>query len=299
MARRKAICLFACSFFFTLLMVNMVQVFRSSSRPESAEVSPIDTIIHAEDTERLKAAYDALPWLSHSLLPRLITQQEHDHYIWLLERVDEILREYKITYMLASGTLLGSYVMHDMLPWDDDLDIFIHIDDLPKMKRLFNASGAGHYRQIQLHIADRPTQFTAKLSWMEDPRAGKFLWHWPFVDITFYTEKSQVISFFQHLPRSQFKHSDFFPLSKRPLAGRWFPTPRNLDAFFKYKYSHSFVCKSHTWDHKREKYFKKIYKANCTTIATHYPFLQRTILNGKVTETLILNGTVRYSLIMD
>ena len=56
----------------------------------------------------------------------------------LLSRVDDILREFNITYILAYGTVLGSYVMHDILPWDDDLDIFTNIDDLPKIKLVFN-----------------------------------------------------------------------------------------------------------------------------------------------------------------
>ena len=119
-----------------------------------------NVLIHAGETERLKRVTDALPWLSHPLLPRVITRDQRDRCIKLLLRVDAIFREFNITYMLAHGTQLGSYVMHDMLPWDDDLDIFI--DDLPKMKRLFNASGAGHYKQIQLMEMRSRTAYLVK-----------------------------------------------------------------------------------------------------------------------------------------
>lgn len=152
MLRPKTIFLCLCSLVTTSLLINTTyppNIFRlmalSLSMNSSTTEHVLDGPIHAGETERLKKANDALPWLSHPLLPRLLSRQERDRCIELLSTVDAILQEFNITYTLAHGTLLGSYVMHDMLPWDDDLDIFMNIDDIPKMKRLFNASGSGHF----------------------------------------------------------------------------------------------------------------------------------------------------------
>ncbi|KAK2180047.1 hypothetical protein NP493_460g02049 [Ridgeia piscesae] len=247
------------------------------------------------ETERLKRATDALPWLSHHLLPRVITRDERDRCIELLSTVDAIFREFNITYMLAHGTLLGSYVMHDMLPWDDDLDIFVNLDDLPKIKRLFNASGVGHYKQIQLLETENESSLTAKVFSLKDPNAGVYRWHWPYIDIAFYTDKNMVMSSHQATPRWELNRGYFFPTVQRPLGGRWFPTPRNTSAFIAYKYKH-FVCKSHTWNHKKEVFTNRLYSVNCITLASHYPFVERKVLLGKTTETLTLNCTARYSL---
>ena len=267
------------------------------SVPNVRQTTP-SVFSHAGETERLKRLTDALPWLSHPRLPRVITRHERDRCVELLSTLDTIFREFNITYMMAYGTLLGSYVMHDMLPWDDDLDIFVNLDHLPKMRRLFNNSGNGHYKQIQLLETQNSNCFTGKVFSLKDPKAGVYRWHWPYIDIAFYTEKNMVMSSYKATPRWELNRGYFFPTVQRPLGGRWFPAPRNTSAFIAFKYKH-FVCKSHTWNHKNEVRVKRVYSVNCTTLASHYPFVERKVLLGKTTETLMLNGTALYSLTLE
>ncbi|KAI0236904.1 hypothetical protein LSAT2_012550, partial [Lamellibrachia satsuma] len=239
------------------------------------------SVISYGDTDRLKRANDALPWLSHRLLLRHLSRPERDHCIKLLSRVDDILREFNITYMMAYGTLLGSYVMHDILPWDDDLDIFINIDDLTKIKRLFNASGSGHYKQIQLLESPNISAFTAKLYSLTDPKTGKYSWHWPYIDIAFYKENATRLSIYKKNRNREMTRSDVFPLTLRPLAWRWFPAPRNTGVIVARKYKH-FVCKSHNWNHREEVLAKRIHSVNCATLGSHYPFVARqTLVNER------------------
>ena len=283
-----------CALVATLLSIRTMH----NPRPKylMANVTNATFVIHAGETERLKRLTDALPWLSHPRLPRVITRDERDRCVDLLSTVGAIFREFNITYMLAHGTLLGSFVMHDMLPWDDDIDIFVNFNDLPKMRRLFNDSGNGHYKQIQL--LENNNWSTGKVFSLKDPKAGVYRWHWPYIDIAFYTEKNMVMSSHNGSPRWELSRGYFFPTVQRPLGGRWFPTPRNTSGFLAYKYQH-FVCKSHSWNHKNEVFIKRVYSVNCTTLASHYPFVERKVLLNKTTETLMLNGTARYSLTLD
>ena len=280
-----------------IIIVVLINANRQLSVSIVRQTTP-SMFIHAGETERLKRLTDALPWLSHPRLPRAITRDERDRCVDLLSTVGAIFREFNITYMLAHGTLLGSYVMHDMLPWDDDLDIFVNLDDLPKMRRLFNASGHGHYKQIQLLETQNTDAFTGKVFSLKDPKAGEYRWHWPYIDIAFYTEKNMVMSSHKSTPRWEMNRKYFFPTVLRPLGGRWFPSPRNTGAFIAYKYN-NFLCKSHTWNHKNEVRVKRVYSANCAILASHYPFVERKVLLGKTTETLMLNGTARYSLTLE
>ena len=274
-----------------LVILALVILLRHVERPSGGP-------IRAGDTSSLKQASDALPWRSHRLLPRRLSRPEHDHCIELLSRVDGILREFNITYMLAYGTLLGSYVMHDILPWDDDLDIFMNIDDLPKIKVLFNANGSGHYRHIQLLESTNAHAFTVKLYSLNDPKAGRTSWRWPYIDISFYTQDARQVSTYRNAPNWKMKRTDFFPLTQRPLAWRWFPAPRNTREFIVLKYKH-FVCKSHGWDHRNEKFAKRVYSSDCRRLASHYPFVERKLLRDKTMETLVLNGKPQYSVILE
>ena len=296
MRTRKRIgsCILLCSI---ITIVLLIIAKRLPSVSNVRQTTP-SVFIHAGETERLKRLTDALPWLSHPRLPRVITRHERDRCVDLLSTVGAIFREFNITYMLAYGTLLGSYVMHDMLPWDDDLDLFVSIDDLPKMRRLFNASGAGQYKQIRLMETENNWAFTVKLFSLKDPKAGKYSWNWPYVDIAFYTEKNRVMSTHKDRSHWEMNRDYFFPTVQRPVGGRWFPSPRNTRAFIARKYRH-FVCKSHTWNHKKEVFMPRVYSANCTILASYYPFVERKVLLGKTTETLMLNGTARYSLTLE
>ena len=62
-----------------------------------------------------------------------------------------VLDAHNISYTLTYGSLLGSVIMHDMLPWDDDVDIFVHNDtkakvmDLFKDDRHYGIKGYHHY----------------------------------------------------------------------------------------------------------------------------------------------------------
>ena len=268
------------------------------SECESTKYQNPDRYIHAGETERLKNASDALPWLSHPRLPRRLSRRERDRYIELLSTVDAILREFNVTYTLARGTLLGSFVMHDILPWDDDLDLFVSIGDLPKMKRLFNASGAGHYKQIKLFESRRRKAFTIKLFRMRDPSAGGQAWNWPFIDIAFYLTDNNRVRSHDDKPEWWIKRADFFPLTLRPLAGRWFPAPRNTAALIRKQYKH-FVCKKEAWDHKYELGVGKVQMADCRQLTSHYPFVERKVVLGETIETLMLNGTALYSLTLE
>lgn len=58
----------------------------------------------------------------------------------LLRELDRICRENGIRYWIAYGTLLGAVRHKGFIPWDDDLDVFIHEDDFEKFQALCASS---------------------------------------------------------------------------------------------------------------------------------------------------------------
>lgn len=54
----------------------------------------------------------------------------------MLTVLDAICRKHNIRYWLAYGTLLGAVRHQGFIPWDDDMDVFVHEDDFDKLAQL-------------------------------------------------------------------------------------------------------------------------------------------------------------------
>ena len=207
--------------------------------------------------------------------------------------LDKIFTENNITYILAYGSLLGSYLLHDILPWDDDLDLLVRFSDRQKMLDLFKQSRYDHIGAIE-HKGHAAKMI--KLFYKNSPQAGKYAWKWPFADAAFYDENQDNVWSTQK-GVIKMKRSKFYPLHRRPYGGLWLPAPRDPRTFLRFKY-HTFVCKSHYWNHRREISAQPI-SASCSTLLDYYPMVHRTPEGEGVRETLKLGKRVLYSVHID
>lgn len=57
----------------------------------------------------------------------------------MLSEFDKFCRENQLKYMIAFGTLIGAIRHKGFIPWDDDMDICMPIDDLNRMKKILHS----------------------------------------------------------------------------------------------------------------------------------------------------------------
>ncbi|CAM4783324.1 unnamed protein product [Rotaria magnacalcarata] len=246
--------------------------------------------------------YDYDAWRSAPLMPRLVTKCEHNLMMQLLKRFDQLAKKYSLEYMMIDGTLLGSWRHHDLIPWDDDIDLLmsVRLKHLLKKAIKFESPSSPYY--VEFHCRwDSPKEFEYyKFYFSTSPRYSEYPWRYPFVDLIFYHENETHIwqENMQHI--SAVSKQSIFPLTLRPLGSLWLPAPKSPHDYF---ISVSWItyddeCFNGPWSHKYERVKEADYSnelkstINCTELKEFYPFVQRSLIHKE--ERLIINGTVKH-----
>ncbi len=64
--------------------------------------------------------------------------------------ITEVFDKYKIKYAISHGTLLGLVRLGQLIPWDDDIDFTMFVEDMPKM-----AQAEAELRELGFYIPVR------------------------------------------------------------------------------------------------------------------------------------------------
>ena len=213
-----------------------------------------------------------------------------------LEALSGALTKANITYFLYSGTLLGSWRHHGLVPWDDDVDIAV---DFTQNREL----------RLALDTLEPRFKYTERdgISWkFYAVAAGKIegrLWRWPFVDVCFFDESSTHV--FDH---DLFISHDFFcpkawvfPLVLRPIGKLMLPAPRRTKGVLDmtYKLEDCEISRhSHLTENDRD--LSEVSRVACDDLRPVYPFVEHVPLGAdSCNETLVLNGTVLSWLLLE
>ena len=70
----------------------------------------------------------------------------------ILMESDRVCKKLNLTYCLAFGSSLGAVRHKGFIPWDDDIDVYMHIDDLEKLQHNSALLKKGYF--LQHHDSD-------------------------------------------------------------------------------------------------------------------------------------------------
>lgn len=215
--------------------------------------------------EKIKLKEKEIP-LDDSYLIRISPSLAGELY-YLMQKIDGLFKHQNLTYWAFFGTLLGVVRHKGLIPWDDDLDICMHNNDLNKLldlKDFFRAFGLnlvkhpiGFYKLClidgkKIEICDEFKPYYNNEEYYE--------WTYPFVDI-FYVVKGEDNRYkFSCFTEFEFSIDELLqPLENMEFGPMNIPIPHNATKILDRYYGDDWNSVAYQeYDHQNEGYLKKI-----------------------------------------
>ena len=180
----------------------------------------------------------------------LMTENDVEVLMDILERFVSAVTVANLTFFMYGGTLIGSYRHHNLVPWDDDVDIFMWSVDKSVIRKVLSTLRPDYV------LDDRSSRW--KFYSKKSSSIPEVSWKWLFVDICLYKENSWKI--WDADPGFSWKFfynkSMVFPLVDRPFGKLRLPAPIDMKRFLTSTYNIN-SCKSSAYNHRVENWVPK------------------------------------------
>ena len=164
--------------------------------------------------------------------------------------LSNIFKSLDIPWFVAYGTLLGAIRHQNIIPWDDDVDIFVGnklVTQIDKFKNKITEAG--------LKISQSCGVVPYKIYHPDGMNIPGSEWKWPFVDIFLFDDLAvEEIILSDTVKKITINRDDVFPLKEGILGALKVPVPRNSLLIIAKEYTNKALseCVSTSWNHRKE-----------------------------------------------
>jgi GR25 family glycosyltransferase involved in LPS biosynthesis len=178
------------------------------------------------------------------------TPKEKEAIQNMLGELATICRALKIEIALDSGTLLGHIRHGGIIPWDDDIDLAIHEDEIFKLIEVIESSGTFRYSKFKWS----GNGCSYYKFWMDNGNEiNGHEYKFPFLDLWLFSSKDKKVVFHHGVV---FEEAEFYPLQKVLFENQELWIPFNpLACLDKIYPTWKTMIHVYPWSHRREKSF--------------------------------------------
>lgn len=224
----------------------------------------------------------------------LLSVAQHHTLMRALRVLVAGLEAANVSYHMCGGTLLGSYLHHGLIPWDDDVDLCVTYKDQHQLFAVLQRLKNGKQDDNTTYSFVIPNnqkrwKFFSLNGTSPIRRRTSYTWLVPFVDICLYGEDEDYIWDLSMGPSEKnvkrFNKSIVYPLGWRPFERMKLQSPRHPITYLSQNYDLE-SCATNSYSHMRESLIAKIQKkVACSQLWPWYPFVFRTSTFSDSTRT--------------
>jgi hypothetical protein len=191
--------------------------------------------------------------------------------------------------------IVGSYTHHDIIPWDDDVDLSVAIMDRHRLQSIIKSELSSSYSIEIMQIYNQRNYDKVFFTWC--PLAGKTPWRFPFIDIFYHGENSTHVWLIGKPSSCPVRREDVFPLVFRPLGSLWLSAPREPVAHFESRSIKQIDCGAYPYSHKYERFFyDAVQYVDCSKLKSVYPDVERQCTSTECVEHLKLGNKTLHTI---